>query len=78
MERMSLAGKGEAATKTYLDDGQISEGELRRRAQFMEKQRELLTEKKRVERQRQLEQYVRSQEQEKRANGGPEQRWVIW
>lgn len=46
--------------QAYMNNGQTSEAELKRRAEFMEKQRELLTEKKRVERQKQLDQYVRA------------------
>ncbi len=41
--------------QAYLNNGNANESELKRRAEFMEKQRELLTEKKRVERQKQLE-----------------------
>lgn len=37
--------------------GNVSESELRRRAEFMAKQRELLAEKKRAERQKQLDQF---------------------
>ena len=46
--------------QAYMNSGATSEAELKRRAEFMEKQRELLTEKKRVERQKQLDQYVRA------------------
>ena len=44
----------------------LTGAELQRRAQFMEKQRQLLTEKKRAERARQLEQYMASS----KAGGG--------
>ena len=44
--------------QAYLNSGNTSEAELKRRSEFMEKQRELLTEKKRVERQKQLENFM--------------------
>lgn len=79
MGRMSVAREGqsrfnEASSNEFktahLKTGEISEAELRRRAEFMEKQRDILTEKKRVERQKQLEQYMRQEQRQGGAPGG--------
>lgn len=79
MDKMSMASSpsrfnegssNDMSKAAHLNNGQISEAELKRRAEFMEKQRDILTEKKRAERQQQLEQYMR-QEQRQGAAPGP-------
>jgi len=56
-------GQFSSISQTYLNSSTnetLTDTELKRRAEFMEKQRHLLTEKKRAERARQLEQYMAS------------------
>lgn len=45
----------------------MSSSELERRAEFMRKQRELLIERKRIEREKQLESFVKESEKQKEA-----------
>lgn len=47
----------------------ISENEIKRRAEFMQKQRDLLAEKKKIERQKQLDMFMKS---EAESSGGLE------
>lgn len=67
---MSMSSHSRSNEGSSNDNGQISEAELKRRAAFMEKQRDILTEKKRAERQKQLEQYM-LQEQRQGGPAGP-------
>ena len=64
----SASSAATSLAENYLAQGNISENELKRRAEFMQKQRDLLAEKKNIERQKQLAAFVDDQ---RNNNGAP-------